>query len=194
MKTVRLALSALIVAGAVYLSPPIFAQGNSNSLPGTQPGSQAIERIQERLEDRDDRRENRVANRCQRLTARIQNRIQNFETNRERHRERYQFLAGRLADAVARLKAKGYDTAALEAHLQEYNGLVGNYAEQYAGFIDALRETANYACGESEGAFAGVLRTAHEKLEIARQTRVQIRNYYRQTIRPEIIALRRQQP
>lgn len=192
MKILRLLFSSFVVAGAVLSSPRIFAQGNSNTLPATQPGSQAIERIQERLDNREEAIGKMLENRCERLTARIQSRIQNFETNRERHRERYQFLSGRLSDIAARLKAKGYDTAALEAHLQEFDGMVGNYEREYAEFIEALKLTVNFACGQSEGAFADALAGSHQKLQLARQTRVEIRNYYRNVIRVDIGDLRNQ--
>ncbi len=132
------------------------------------------------------------ANRCEGLEQKIDNRIEEFNNNKARHIEAYTQMVIKITNAIKTLEDKGYDVSKLREDLQTLNTLVMDYKDLFTEFIDLLVEARQYPCGESEGKFKEALQVAFAKLKEVHAKRVEIREFYKNTIRPDIKELREQ--
>jgi uncharacterized protein involved in exopolysaccharide biosynthesis len=132
--------------------------------------------------------------RCKMLNEKNTLILTRYETNKLRHITEYQNVKKKVETLVARLKTEGKDTTKLEADLRQLDVLIKKATDDYTAFMTALKDTKNYTCGRSEGAYADALKKAMDKLMIARQSLLAIRTYYQVTIRPDILALKGTRP
>ncbi len=137
-------------------------------------------------------RTERIDQVCENIEERIAIKIENFENNKEHHIERYNHFIEVLSEKLVKLEEKGFDVSKIQADLETLDELVQVYAQEYAAFIDALRLTQNYVCGESEGAFREALVAAKDQWKVVVQKRREIMDFYINVIREDIKALREQ--
>lgn len=131
---------------------------------------------------------------CEQVEAKIQTRLQNYATVKEAHTEAYQNLFDRLDTFVTNIKAKGYDTTTLEADIavlqqkiEDFNTLIGNsYGE--------LQQTQTYTCGQAEGQFIKSLAKSRQQVRLSHQKAQEIRTFYRDVIRVDLLELKTQNP
>ena len=135
-----------------------------------------------------------IANRCEIITKNIDNRLARFNDNKNGHAIRYQELKTRLTNLISRLEQKGYDVSKLEADLTVLDTKIKKFADDYVTFIEQLKTTKGFACGQSQGAFADALSKAKDLLRLVRQDAMDIRDYYQTQIKPDLMALRAQKP
>jgi hypothetical protein len=128
--------------------------------------------------------------RCKNIETRIETRINRYDNNQNRDVTVYANLKSRLDKLVERLKLRSLDTSKLETDLKTLDEKIAKAQTDYETFINGLKETQNLACGESQGQFSGKLGEARKVILTVRQDRIDIRNFLRNTIRPDIQALR----
>lgn len=154
--------------------------------------------LKEKMEDRRENMASKAAekfeDRCKFLTEKNTLIITRFETNKSKHIQDYQNTKKKLEEVIARLKTNGANVTKLEADLVELDKLIKKAADDYTTYITALKDTKNYACGRSEGAYANALKAAQEKLQTARLSLLAVRTYYQSTIRPDIQAAKTSLP
>jgi DNA repair exonuclease SbcCD ATPase subunit len=152
------------------------------------------EKMEDRRENMASKAAERFEDRCKFLTEKTTLTITRFENNKTRHIQEYQNAKKKLEEVITRLKTAGANVTKLEADLVELDKLIKKAADDYTAYIAALKDTKNYACGKSEGAYANALKAAQEKLKTARLSLLAIRNYYQSTIRPDIQAAKSSLP
>jgi len=130
--------------------------------------------------------------RCTQITNRIEQRITIHESRKDNILARYQRTVDRLKLANDRLKALGYDTSKLEADYQVYNEKILKIGQDYEVVIAKLEESKGYACAASQGQFASIVRAAQNQLNTVRQDITNAKQYYWNTVKPDIQALRGQ--
>jgi DNA repair exonuclease SbcCD ATPase subunit len=154
--------------------------------------------LKDKMDDRMEKMASRAAekfeDRCKFLTEKSTLVLTRFENNKTKHIEQYQNSKKKLEEVIARLKTAGANVTKLEADLVQLNTLIQKASDDYAAYITALKDTKNYACGKSEGAYANALKAAQEKLKTARLSLLEVRNYYQSTIRPDIQAAKASLP
>jgi hypothetical protein len=131
---------------------------------------------------------------CARITQNIENRTKGFDENKDRHYEAYKNLKDRMEKFVAKLTEKGYDVTELKADLVVLNSKIQKFADDYAAYQAKLGETKDYACGHSDGDFKAKLQEARVILKTVREDSKDIKNYYLNTIKPDLKAIRAQKP
>ena len=132
--------------------------------------------------------------RARRITERIETIIARFNNNKDRHIAAYEAVKTRLGQIVTELASKGYDVTKLKSDLQEFDGLVVKFGQDYATFISLLQATEQYAPHASQGQFLTALDQARAQLRVVRQDSLDARNYYQTVIRPDVQAVRNQKP
>ncbi len=135
-----------------------------------------------------------VEQRCARITKNIEKKTTGFDENKDRHYNAYKNLDDRLTKLSAKLKAKGYDVTELDADLVVLDGKIKTFATDYAAYLAKLGETKEYACGHSDGDFKAKLAEARALLKKVREDSQDIKNYFLNTIRPDIKKIRDQKP
>src|SRR3989344_830151 len=136
--------------------------------------------------------QNRIAKRCEIITNNIDNRINAYNNKKNAHLKRYENLKNLVSKIIANLEEKGYEVTELKTALNELDTKIKKYASDYDAFIDALKNTQNYACGESEGAFLNALEASKTALQTVLQDTRDIHSYYIDVIKKAVSDLRDQ--
>ena len=129
-----------------------------------------------------EKKEQRILNLCEMLGDRVQNKISMFEKHKDDHVANYQKAKEKLQSIVSDLEAKGYDVTELKEDLANFDVMIKEYAQLYVNFIDSLKNTQGYACGESDGDYKEALGRAHQLLRQIQDKRKELRFYYRDEI------------
>lgn len=131
-----------------------------------------------------------MAQRCARVSEKIKLLSAKYENAHKGATQNYQTMKSNLAKIVADLKAKGADTAALESAIAGMEAKISTINTARQAYLEALSNTSNYSCGNSEGAYKDSLSQARSKLQLVSQAVLEARIYYQESVRPEIIKLR----
>ncbi len=148
--------------------------------------------LEERMNQFKSQLEARLQERCGLIESRIELSISRYENNYERHLANYNKMKDKLNEIIAKISDKGYDTSDLENDVSYLDAEINQFRNNYSDYIGKLRNTGDYACGQSEGQFATALEESRQSLMTVRQDSLDIRLYYQQTVRPHIQALREQ--
>ncbi len=185
-KSIKLmfAMTAIITSGLMLFSPvSVLAQDSGNNPDAGQNTTSAQNRRGEIVEAT-----------CKRVGSAVDNIINRYDENKERHVNRYQEIKQTISDLIAKLQGLGYDTSELEADLSVYDGLVRQFAGEYTQFTLELGESKALACGSSEGAYRDQVEYSRQFLKQARETANEIMDFLRDEIRPDLEALKGQNP
>ncbi|OGC49859.1 hypothetical protein A2716_00655 [candidate division WWE3 bacterium RIFCSPHIGHO2_01_FULL_40_23] len=135
--------------------------------------------------------EDLLEKRCTSIEARIQNRITRYDSLKDMHLKRYQNLREKVARIITSLEAKGLDVTKLKTDLEMLDAKIKKAQDDYAAFIAKLKETKDLSCGSSEGEFKAKLDEARALLKTFREDLEDIRNFYKTTIKADVLELRR---
>lgn len=150
--------------------------------------------IEDKQQQAQEKRTENIQNNCENMQNRIQTRIKNFGENKENHIAVYNGMLEKLDTAVKALGEKGYDTTIINNDIKVLDGLAKKYASEYEYFISLLSGTEKYACGESNGEYKNAYQEARGQLQIAKDARKNIVDFYKEVIRTDIQKLREQTP
>ena len=134
---------------------------------------------------------NRVL-RCDLINQRIDERVSNHTEDIKLRQGIYHNIQVRLQNLIDKADAAGLDTTKLKADLVILNGKVKVLQDALAVYIAALKDTKSYTCGTSQGKFMEKLGTAKTESLAVRNAILDIRNFYKNTIRPDMLALKAQ--
>src|SRR3989344_5406221 len=138
--------------------------------------------------------QNRIAKRCEIITNNIDNRINAYNNKKNAHLKRYENLKNLILKIITNLEEKNYDVTQLKSALSELEAKIIKYTADYEAFIEALKNTQNFACGESEGDFLNALEDAKTALQNVMQDTRDIHYYYKDVFKKVISDLREQNP
>lgn len=133
-----------------------------------------------------------VAERCDRVTNRISERITRWDNNEPEKHRLYNNIVPRVQKMITNLKAKGYDTAELQEALNNLNDAILKRHADAKVLVSLLKDTKEFACGESEGAFKDALKKAQDQWKIFHADTLEIRNIWQNQVRPAIRKLKEQ--
>lgn len=181
-------LSSTLMGAAILLglASPIFAQS-----PTLRPRQ---ERREERQENRQKRQELRTEIRCDSVNARIDDRIKHFNVRKNNMVNRQKRIAERATKFANRIEKKGYDVSKVRSDLETLRGVVATSDSDYSAFIKKLEEAKQFDCGDSQGAFKQAVEESRAAMVKFRSDVKAIRDFVRNTLRPDLQALRGQNP
>ncbi len=133
-----------------------------------------------------------VENSCERITEKIDNQIARWEGNESGKHKGYNGVVVSVQNMLKRLEGKGYDLTDLKVALQNLNNAILKRHEDAKVLINLLKDTKQYACGNSEGAFRDALKKAQEQWRVVAADTKEIRNIWQNQVRPEIRKLKEQ--
>lgn len=135
---------------------------------------------------------NNAIEKCPTIESRIQMKIVNFDNNKIRHLNAYNNLKERLTKVESQLADKGFDTTKLKSYLSVLNSKIEKFANDYAAYIDKLKESQTFVCSKPKSQFLAKLKEARLVLKTVHQDVLDIRSYYVNTIKPELQNLKQQ--
>lgn len=146
-------------------------------------------RLEQRGQNKLDRVERRTEGRCEAVNKRIDNRIAHYEDNYTRIEERMARITERMDKFVARLEGKGYDVTKVKADVATLTQMRETRRSLYTNFINELKETKQYDCGDSQGAFKTSLEEARMALSKWRDQVKANHDFLENTLRADIKAV-----
>ena len=131
---------------------------------------------------------------CSVITSKLNARIKNLNARKDIHIEVYTRMSTRLTKLVADLDAKGgYDTAKVKSDIKALNTKIAKLKADYATFVAKIEATKNLDCADAEGKFKDSLKDSKGGLEAVRLESKDIKDFYQNTVKPDVQALRKQQ-
>jgi hypothetical protein len=150
------------------------------------------ELVEERNEFRDKVRNEMKEKICERWQNRIRTRLNRYENKKQQHKQIFESLLERLDKMSAKLDDAGLDTSDLEEYISVLEGKVSDLMQVHDDFLGELNLADDQTCGESEGEFKKQLGEARNMIPEVRSALDDVRDYYRDTVRPELIDLKLQ--
>lgn len=126
---------------------------------------------------------------CDTVKERITKKIAKFEENKDRHLSRYQAMKDKIQTFITQAQNEGRDITQLTADLATWDGLIQTSAAQYSSYINLLKIVEATGCDDS-ATFNQKLQEARQQLSVFRQSLFDVRNFYWNTIKPDIKALK----
>ncbi|RJR27021.1 hypothetical protein C4561_04570 [candidate division WWE3 bacterium] len=146
---------------------------------------------QEREEVKTQLQETR-AERCDIVEGQMDARIDQYRAAQENHLARYTALKEKLANLITRLEEQGYDVTKLQEDLLVLEDKIAVLTQRFEEFVVQLEETTNFECGDSNGDFLTAMQESRNALSLVRQSALDVKNYYVNTVKQDIVALRDQ--
>lgn len=133
-----------------------------------------------------------VGQACSIFGDKVDIKIGNYDLRKTKHQTVYDNLKSRLINLSEKLTAKGYDTSDLKADLVVLDQKIKKFVTDYQAYVDKLKATKQYTCGESKGQYRTAFKDAKTALVAVRKDASDIRSYFVNTIKPDLIAIRAQ--
>lgn len=131
---------------------------------------------------------------CERVSENIAEISKRYESNHKGNVARYKNLKDKTTKLVARLKTEGLNTTALENALKELEVKIKNVESEHAKYVKELQDLKVLGCSATEDQIKAAREEAKTQLAKVRSAVEAVREYYRTTIRTEIINLKDQRP
>ena len=147
-----------------FLFPTVYSKGFDNS------SSFAVSKAQ--IQEKKDLI-------CKHLEEQIDEKVSRFRKYKDVHVDKYYRVRNRLNTIVEKLEKEDFDVTKLKEDIGEFEEMINQYALDYAEFIEGLGFIKGVACGKSDGDFKVNLESLREKFGELKQTRVQIREFYK---------------
>ncbi len=126
---------------------------------------------------------------CEKIQGKIDSRIDVLEKRHGKHIAAFNNLKLRLETLAAKLKARGYDVADLEAETAILEDKINKLKDDHKNLIYGLHEIHAYVCSHTDVEIKGVLVNWREIFKQVREDDKEIRDYFKTVIRPDIIKL-----
>jgi hypothetical protein len=143
-------------------------------------------------ENMKNQRQQLAQDKCDLVNQKINDKLSSFQSKQNGDKTIFGNVYQRLTNLSTRLKGNGLDTSALDEDLATLKTKIEKVSTDYASFVAELKETTNFTCGQSQGQFMGKLGAARGILMTVRQDRLDVKSYILNTIKPDILALRKQ--
>ena len=148
----------------------------------------------ERQELREQRQQN-VQDKCKNIEERLGTRVNRYENGKQMFMTVFGNMKTRLTRLSERLASKGIDTTKLNKDIATLSTKIDKLIADNDAFIAEIKATqsaAPTACGTSKGEFMTKLGEARKFSQTVRQDRIEIRNFFQNTIKADITAIRKQ--
>lgn len=129
---------------------------------------------------------------CEKVQAKVTEKHENFEEKKGNHLDAYENLWDRLNTLIGRLEDKGYDTAQLEQDLQKLDAKIDKFSNDYDAYREKSNEAKGYACDKTKVELQAKLGEVKTALKTLKKDSQDIRNFYKNQIRPDILQLKNQ--
>jgi hypothetical protein len=196
-----ISLTSFVLFG-IFCLDTVQAEDNVSVIEGGSDGISAEQKaeVQEQRqegknqakEERKEQKKEKWEQRCSIMEKRIDTRIKRYENKKNANSNRFSNMQSRFEKLVERLEAKGYDMTVLKEDLKMLDEKINKLYGTHDAFISVLYETKENPCGESEGAFIKGVGEARKMIPEIRKDIIDIKSFYREVIRPDLLQIREQ--
>lgn len=132
----------------------------------------------------------RLENRCQAINSRIKAHLNNYSVRKDNHIAVFRAALERWQQLATRLKDRGLDTTKLEADLVTLDGLIDDLETDYTTFQTDMEQALSIDCDTADTSLKTQLQTGRTKLSEFRTQSKTVRDFIKNTIRADLLALR----
>jgi|GEM_PF-3136885 len=169
-----------------FLAVALFATSSTAVFAETQAtDSKPNETIKEKIEER-------VEAKCDKAEVVIQKILDHYNMNKRDHIQAYNAFRHRYDEIVTKLETDGYDVSKLTDYSITLESKITTFASDLSLFMQSLKDSQKYACGESNGQFLAAAKKSKDILKKIRTDINDIKDFYHDIIRPELMNLRKQ--
>jgi chromosome segregation ATPase len=129
---------------------------------------------------------------CEKIQNKINEKHGSLEEKKGKHMERYDNLKSRLNTLIERLSAKGYDTAQLEKDLSDLGVKIDKFSSDFEVFKTKKEELKTYVCDKTNAEFKAKLAETKVALKTLQKDAKDIKDFYKNQIKPDIKDLKNQ--
>jgi hypothetical protein len=131
---------------------------------------------------------------CNAIKQRIEAKTDYFHAYADGNSLGYSQLLSTLARTISDAKSRGYNTNKLETYYDELNDKVGSFNSAASTFYMRALDAKNKACiGANDANNARNLAATRLSLHKMKDMALEIKDYYKNTIKPEILDMRTQE-
>jgi DNA repair exonuclease SbcCD ATPase subunit len=132
---------------------------------------------------------------CEKRQGKIEEKIVKFEERKVKHMEAYNNLQDRLEKLSDRLSSKGYDVTDLDADINILEEKISQFETDFTAAYEKMKEAKKYMCDNHTSVEnKNEIKSARDLIKKVRQDSIEIRSYYKNTIRLDILAIKKQIP
>ncbi|MDA3814888.1 MAG: hypothetical protein PF549_00800 [Patescibacteria group bacterium] len=128
--------------------------------------------------------------RCDQVRSRIRKKIEKFNGNNKYHQKNFNGVEKNIEELVNLFKAEGLDTSELESYLAVLKTKLEKLYTDHDTFLEALEASTEVDCFDIEDGVKNKLQIAKQEGEVIREDILAVKDYYKDTIRPELIELK----
>jgi gas vesicle protein len=151
---------------------------------------------EEKKEELDAKKEEKKAEiqekRCEQIRERIQTRTQKFEGNNKYHQKNFNSINKNIDELLVLFKAEGLNVSDLESYLAVLETKLEKLYTDHDIFVSALESSSEVDCDDIENGIKNKLQLARKDGEVIKADILDIKDYYKEVIRPELLVLKKE--
>lgn len=140
-------------------------------------------------------KEQRIEARCNNIQTRLETRINRYENNGQMFETVFGNMLARITRLSERLEAKGVDVSTLKTDIATLEIKINKLFSDQDTFMQTLEDAKAVTCTEADqtnSEIKGKMGEARTVLQTLHQDRLDIRSYFKETIKPDVLAIRQQ--
>lgn len=194
-----------VALAAIVPITPAFAQSSTDGTTTTVEDSQKESVQQMREQNREQgqglkqqiqtNREQKAQERCQNVQTRLNDKLTQVQNNKKNFGVAFTNMKARLQRLSDRLAAKNIDVTKLNEDIATLGTKIDKLNQDHDNFLTNLQATISESsqdCVATQGQFMSKLSSSRSLAKTVEQDRLDIRNFFQSTIRPDIMAIRKQ--
>ncbi|MCC7197636.1 hypothetical protein IT413_05600 [Candidatus Peregrinibacteria bacterium] len=170
---------------AAFLTALLVTSSFTTAFAQTQAEQPVREAVKEKIEEK-------IEAKCEKADVVIEKIIELYTSTRRNHILTLNNFRKKYDELVIKLGTEGYNVSEFKTYSRNLEKKISNYTADLSSFIQALKESQKLACGESNGKYGQVVSNSKELLKKIRTDLQEIKAYYRDTIRPALINLKKE--
>ncbi len=183
MSSVLKKLAVTFLSGLIVLVS--FTVGQASAQSPTPRGAKIRSEIRDQVQER---KQELRENLCDRVQTRIQERRDHYGQLKDRHVNIYRGVVHRLRNLVEKLTNRGCDASQVEADLAQFEALIDELSASFNLFLGQLHSVGIPVCQEEPGDWKEAMGEVRDQLQAAKTKHREIRNFYKNTLKPHVRA------
>lgn len=130
--------------------------------------------------------------RCAKFKEKIVERSSSTGERYDKHLSAYNNLASRMETLISRLEDKSYDVAQLKTDLSILNDKIDKFRKDYEALFEKVESAKGKVCDDNDNTIKTKLGDIRMQIQAVRKDAKEIRTYYKNEIRGDILAVKNQ--
>jgi len=130
--------------------------------------------------------------RCAKFKEKIAEKTSNLGEKYDKHLNAYNNLASRLDTLIGRLEDKDYNVVQLKTDLSVLNNKIDKFKEDYSTLFEKVDATKGKVCDDTDVTIKTKLGDIRVLIQAVRKDAKEVRTYYKNEIRGDILAVKNQ--